>query len=429
MNISCFVCGHVFQELPILVKHFKLIHGLGLNSDYRCIVQNCTQLFSNLNSFQKHTKKHFSFNLPQTNLVIPNPVALPANITHESDINTEVPIQVNIRHELNDMMDQASNVLQYPQHNSDYSICKALISKQCEQFSINFHTKSNITRKDVLFIQKEVSAITSNITQEIKNKILHHIPELDKKEFVEFLSFCGNPFDEIKSEYKLFKSITESDRFAKPIFFNVNNEISEIILNNEPNLDASNVKGCIMPIEFQFRKFFELPSILTIALYNINKLSTDSDITHFVNSASFAEKSSFYSGKTIIPYFIYLDSFEINNPLGSHASVDSVCGVYYSFPTLPQYLLSNLNYIFVAAYFKSKDQKIFGNDPFLRPLIEKFRNLEENGLLIRTETGSHQIHFVMCNILGDNLGLNDVLGFTTSFNSNYYCRFCKRQKN
>jgi hypothetical protein len=31
-------------------------------------------------------------------------------------------------------------------------------------------------------------------------------------------------------------------------------------------------------------------------------------------------------------------------------------------------------------------------------------------------------------VLGDNLGLNEILGFVQSFNANYSCRFCKIQK-
>lgn len=36
--------------------------------------------------------------------------------------------------------------------------------------------------------------------------------------------------------------------------------------------------------------------------------------------------------------------------------------------------------------------------------------------------------FVLRLIIGDNLGLNKILGFSTSFNSNFYCRDCKREK-
>ena len=62
------------------------------------------------------------------------------------------------------------------------------------------------------------------------------------------------------------------------------------------------------------------------------------------------------AGVVYIPYFLYFDDFEVNNPLGSHSS--SVLGAYYSFSTAPEALKSNLNNKFVAALFNSKDVKL-----------------------------------------------------------------------
>lgn len=63
-------------------------------------------------------------------------------------------------------------------------------------------------------------------------------------------------------------------------------------------------------------------------------------------------------GTMCIPFFLYFGDFEVNNSLGSHSS--SVLGVYYSFPTAPEILKSNLKNIFVAALFNSKDVKKYG---------------------------------------------------------------------
>lgn len=38
------------------------------------------------------------------------------------------------------------------------------------------------------------------------------------------------------------------------------------------------------------------------------------------------------------------------------------------------------------------------------------------------------IKFIVCLILGDNLGVNDILGFTKGCNTNFFCRFCKLKK-
>lgn len=67
------------------------------------------------------------------------------------------------------------------------------------------------------------------------------------------------------------------------------------------------------------------------------------------------KKKSQFEGKIVISYFLYIDDFEINNPLGSHANFQSITGIYYSFPLLKNN--SRLSIIFLAALIKSADLK------------------------------------------------------------------------
>lgn len=125
-----------------------------------------------------------------------------------------------------------------------------------------------------------------------------------------------------------------------------------------------------------------------------------------------------------IPYFLYFDDFEVNNPLGSHASL--ILGVYYCFPTAPSYLKSNLQSVFVAALFNSKDVKNLRNDRSFYHLIEELNELQNIGLTIILSEKNFKIKFVLGLVVGDNLGVNTVLGFTKSFSSNFFCRFCHK---
>lgn len=49
-------------------------------------------------------------------------------------------------------------------------------------------------------------------------------------------------------------------------------------------------------------------------------------------------------------------------------------------------------------------------------------------ILIATPEGERRIYFVLALVIGDNLGVNTILGFTQSFNHNFFCRFCKAIK-
>lgn len=124
--------------------------------------------------------------------------------------------------------------------------------------------------------------------------------------------------------------------------------------------------------------------------------------------------------KIAIPFFLYIDDSEVNNPLGSH--VNPITFIYYSFPTITN------SEIFLAGAIQGHDYKQYGNEKCLRDLVEDIKLLEENGISIQTSDGEKNVHFVLALFLGDNLGLNTVLGFTSSFNHNYFCRFCKAIK-
>lgn len=39
-----------------------------------------------------------------------------------------------------------------------------------------------------------------------------------------------------------------------------------------------------------------------------------------------------------------------------------------------------------------------------------------------------RVRFILGLVVGDNLALNSVLGFTSSFSSNHFCRICKASK-
>ncbi|KYN19735.1 hypothetical protein ALC57_07962 [Trachymyrmex cornetzi] len=85
------------------------------------------------------------------------------------------------------------------------------------------------------------------------------------------------------------------------------------------------------------------------------------------------------SNKITLPLFLYEDDFECGNPLGSHTTVYKMSGMYISLSCLPPEFRSKLDSIFLFQIVHSR--------------------------------------------------LNSILGFTTSFNSNFFCRFCKVTKN
>lgn len=131
--------------------------------------------------------------------------------------------------------------------------------------------------------------------------------------------------------------------------------------------------------------------------------------------------SKYNSDQIIIPFFLYIGKFEINNPLGSHATFQSVSAIYYNFPLAEN--CSKLSNIFLASLLKHVDLKSFGNDKCLQSFINEINMLESEGIHILTNEGTFHVHFILGIVLGDNLGLNSLLKFSKSFSANFFLSF------
>lgn len=99
--------------------------------------------------------------------------------------------------------------------------------------------------------------------------------------------------------------------------------------------------------------------------------------------------------------------------------------IYISLPFLPLEIRSKLDNIFLAQIADSSDIKEFGTKIVYDNIIKQLNDLEQNGIMINVAGHSIKIFFKLALIVGDNLGLNSMLGFTTSFNADSFCRFCK----
>ncbi|KAK3926396.1 Bifunctional lysine-specific demethylase and histidyl-hydroxylase NO66 [Frankliniella fusca] len=133
-----------------------------------------------------------------------------------------------------------------------------------------------------------------------------------------------------------------------------------------------------------------------------------------------------YAGKTVLPLNAYFDDTEPDNALGSHAGDHKLGTVYYNCPVIPQKYLSLLKNIFVSAIFLSDDRDVVnGNHKVFHNLILELKSLADGGLDISIDGRVITIYFPLVVFLGDNLGLNSILGFIESFVANFPCRMCK----
>lgn len=181
-----------------------------------------------------------------------------------------------------------------------------------------------------------------------------------------------------------------------------------------------------MPIEFQLKKFLELPDVFNKIKLNLAKLNSTDTLQHYVNGESWKEKmKTFPNDRIVLPLFLYMDEAQINNPIGTHTHKGKQNFGYYSLPLVPNEYQSRLDNIFVASLNPGSDCKEHGNERCFNSLIETLTKLSDEGIFINISDEKLQIFFVVGIFLGDNLELNTVLGFAKSFKANFFCRFCR----
>lgn len=64
----------------------------------------------------------------------------------------------------------------------------------------------------------------------------------------------------------------------------------------------------------------------------ILELESTESISNFIQGNLWKKIIERFDDKIVIPWFLYIDDFELNNPF--HAGINKIAGIYYSFPLL-----------------------------------------------------------------------------------------------
>lgn len=407
--MKCFLCNiNTNFTVKTLILHLQYIHSLTKNSTYECCEGTCSnKSFSNVHSFRKHiNRKHLTENIISST-VQTQPIT-PINIEHKTQTTVEFNPELHTK-------------------DDNFSFSIDSLSEAAVKFSLILHNNDNFSRKNVEEIQRLViDTFLAPATSYLKEYIVRKIEDVEIRTFLlTFIEKLSNPFKCCKTDYLLHSWLKENNLLNELVQFSVNETVGVSMQNGEPMYAEQVTKGIVLPLKFQIKKHFEKGNNFNDMLANIkNKTKQSELISSFINGKLWQNKISKYNGDICIPYFLFTDDFQINNPLGTQCQ--SVLGIYYSFPLANN--ISKLDNIFVAGFIKSQDIKKFGNDACLAYLINNINEIESTGISLNTMNGIVNVRFILGLVVGDNLGINSICDFSKSFSSSFFCRFCKTPK-
>lgn len=410
---QCYKCFLIINTFDQLFLHIKVYHPHD-TTPFKCLEINCHRVFDSLKSFKKHTRVHSNnpINIHCVSTFSPNQ---PTNSVQPVEIEPNIFPAVEISTKNNQIEDFELSV---------YNKALCLLSK--------WYGESGVPRNKIQLIIDDFTDFINDFLPQFKNEVLNTLTKFQPpggdiilSNISSMFDVMCNPFKNLKTEHKRFKVLDEMGMLIRPKTIHVGNRMNDKLQNGCVIAENIPINIYSVPLPILFKRFFELPNVYNTMITYTNKLLKDTNIVYnYIQSESWREKIELHPNKTLFPFLLYFDEFETNNPLGSHRGVQKLGAVYISMPSFPPELISKLESIFLVLLFNSIDKKQVGNTEIFKNLISEIKDLEENGIEVFINDESIKVYFCLALIVGDNLGLHGMMGFSESFVANYPCRFC-----
>uniref|UniRef100_A0A1Y1MPJ3 C2H2-type domain-containing protein n=1 Tax=Photinus pyralis TaxID=7054 RepID=A0A1Y1MPJ3_PHOPY len=416
MSFTCYSCQTLFKTTTSLLKHMRMFCEQRTQGtmDYRCGEHNCFRHFSSSLAFKRHLH-----NVHKENYCLARPDDSPSSTIARDAIFTETIDETEHSREFNTTKD----------------ICSQNLLTATASFLLTLDENPLLPRSTVQLFINELHKFILNTVQALDNELYSLIskdemPKNAQLAFNTVLLAYSNTFAPFLTEYKRLQHFENLGTYIAPIQVVVGqrNEIKRSPLGS--TLTNVNCTMQVVPIKAVLQKFFSLPGVLRDTLNYLNYLkSFTNPIINLVQGSVWKDIEENNKGNHInLPLLIYFDDIELNNVLGSRTSLQKIGATYCSVPVLPPEYISKLKNIFMLALFHASDRAQFGNEIIFKNVIDQLNDLHVNGIQVETSVYSGVIKFHVASIIGDNLGLNSILGFVESFVAKYCCRFCMAER-
>lgn len=419
MGYICPLCGQVIQGGDSsLLWHLRNIHnaiaGHTFITSILCKQDGCQRSFSGyISSYRKH-------------LISSHPVQEMPALHHHTD--------AQVVHDV-DIMDNDSDDDDNGENNFDVDVDVDTLDEGdiedkaamivAELLASSSTVQSTVTRvtSNVGDLMGDVVAFLRQKTTEFVNKSGIPLNE-DFQTLMENFESVSNPFSNLTTCYQQKKYFDNSQFFVKP-------ESISLGIGFFPckNRKTGNVMQAAKKITFQYIPVKELLKVVMKqedfwAIVLKHKPSQDGIMRDF-HDGHFCKSNDILSSTTTVKLILYIDDFEVTNPLSPRAGDHKLGAVYFSIANVPPKQRSSLSNIFLTLLFNSGDAKMYGYSAIFSQFIKDMKSLGTDGIDVETNTFSGNIKVVIAQVVGDNLGINSLFGFASGFTANYYCRSCK----
>lgn len=391
-------------------EYFSHINNhLKCNETVHCMFEGCSFKTNIYGTFKSHrNRKHNPYTLKDFKIGIANTIVGQTSADDSTDTIVEKDISANIDHDTTTSeTEDLANVIE---------LNFASLLLKLENY---FHVPSIAIDELLSELHYLISCASVPLTNQVIVDILkNHNLCLDQpviEELTKAVSF--NPL--LKA---IEKDGTLATAFKRRQYYRKHFEVIDPI---EYILDSQSKRTFqYIPILKSLQQIFKQENILNkfVTSHNQNPFVNKEKYTSYKDGLHFQNNEFFSGGELRISICLYVDDFEICNPLGTSRKKHKLCSVYWILGNLPPGSHSSLSSIYLALLCKSEDLRTFGYPKIFEPLLQDLVILEQQGVFI--DNLGVNFKGTVQYVVADSLGAHGLAGFVESFSGDYFCRFC-----
>lgn len=310
------------------------------------------------------------------------------------------------------------------------NVTKLMLDQEMTKFTLSLYSNPLLSRKAIDSILQSFDNYTSDLfIPYVQTQMMNHLKPITDRNthcsIQHILESSKHIFDKFKSEYSRFKIYEQECLYIPPESFKIGE--NKIFITNDSGVSEVTKKDIYavhIPLKKTLEKVLSVPQVFEEILKYIKQLNEENIFMTNLMQGDLWKKKYHDANKIILPLIVYYDDFETRNCLGSHAGENKLGGVYVSLACLPPHMVGKLSNIFLSTLVHSKYVQKFGNAKVFTKIIDDLNILAKEGIELEINSQKRRVYFQCVQILGDNLGINSICGFSESFVANYFCRIC-----
>ncbi len=420
MVIRCAYCELSFRDFLAYKFHLKIHHNKRTYNDKLICGQNgCPLDFNRFRSLCQHIMKTHQNPLTCSASIPSNELAFD-NI--EATTDCDVP-DVEPATEQSSEMSPVEMLSESLDENGILHEAALFTAKLRSNPKIPLSVVNDIVQSCTEFLTPVVRAVKQEVHSVLED---YSVPEGRSASLLQMLDVIEKPFEGLDTTWKQTKYLRQKGFYVESRAFTIDSCL--IPFTDDQGLPSYRVKrvtGEYVSQKALFEKILSLPGVVKCVIEHMSQ--EDGMISDFRDGLLWKNhplRNRYRNCKDVIVILVFdfYDDLETANPLGSHAVIHKVGMKYTVVKAFKPMYNSKLENILLNMVIDSSERAT--SDVF-DIYLDEMSELENKGFQLNVDGQQYTVFIVMVQVIGDNLGLNSMLGYVESFTANYPCRLCK----